>query len=519
MRNIHIEFSSGPNSGQIVQLANRTLVFGRTMGSDVVLDWDGLISSQHFKIQKEENRYVLHDLGSTNGTFVNGNPVRSHELATGDQITLGKTVLLVKGDEDAIFPAKSKSYANPFESSIWPAYRSEGMVASGSDRPEHEAAIATKISDCKQDIQSSQLTKPADSVGKSMEISDSMPSGFTQVRLRVISQQEKGKLFWLSLGQSSTFGRTEKSDCPIPLDSSLSSEHFRVTCAADQCLLEDLQSRSGVWLNGKKISKAPVHHGDRLLAGATEFSIEIQGVAGAIRATEPGNARASNVAGVKPRAPTKRVYDVSRSQCASGILRLRGKLLEGDGQDEASIVEFFETIHAHAPLQVLIDFSRISLPFPEGMVAEEHSLFDWLPSGSIEKSPMLFVLDELVPWKSFVDEAWGCDAVIGLRSELPKVELLAKFQDLLVGSANGPEASRGILGFCWPSVLESLMENNSNGFTETFFADVSLVLIEKQGKPEYWQLFGKEAEVDKTMKIGMRIVKDKAEEHVASKSV
>ena len=111
-----------------------------------------------------------------------------------------------------------------------------------------------------------------------------------------------------------------------------------------------------------------------------------------------------------------------------------------------------------------------------------------------------------------LEEAWGSDAIIGLRSELPREELLAKFQELLMGSSAGPQSSKGILGFCWPSVLEALIENNSNGFTDAFFADVSLVLVEKQGMPEYWQLLGKDSQVEKAMKIGMRVVNEKAVE-------
>jgi hypothetical protein len=155
------------------------------------------------------------------------------------------------------------------------------------------------------------------------------------------------------------------------------------------------------------------------------------------------------------------------------------------------------------------------LPLPKEIDAQTHSLFEWLPEGAIEKSPMLFALDELPVWKVFVEEAWGSDAMIGLRSELPRKELLVKFQELLMGSSSGPQSSRGILGFCWPSVLEALIENNSNGFTESFYADVRWVLLEKQDKPEYWQLLGKESEVDKATKLGIQIIKEKPKDSAA----
>ena len=520
MGSIHIEFSTGPNSGKVMQLSNQTLIFGRTSVSDVLLDWDGLVSSRHFKILKDQDRFVLHDLGSTNGTLVNGKPVRSHELANGDQITVGKTILLVKEVVDTNATSEEKVYANPFESVREPITDQSDDFAF-MERPQSRVHLDQAQPPVREmSPLSAEVAWPSEATAEKVAAQKAsgdidpreFSSGFTQVRLRVASSEGNGKLFWLNLGQSSTFGRTEKSDCSVPSDPSLSSKHFRVTCEADQCTIEDLQSRTGVWLNGKKISKAQLSNGDLVLAGETEFLVEIQGIAAAISATEPGNVSPSIQNSPKLRASTKRIYDVSSSQCASGIVRLRGKVFEDEGQAEVGIVELFETVHAFASLQVLIDFSRISLPLPKEIDAESHSLFDWLPAGAIEKSPMLFAVDELPVWKVLLEEAWGSDAIIGLRSELPREELLAKFQELLMGSSAGPQSSKGILGFCWPSVLEALIENNSNGFTDAFFADVSLVLVEKQGMPEYWQLLGKDSQVEKAMKIGMRVVNEKAVE-------
>ena len=513
MANFQIEFASGPNAGQMIPLANRTLVFGRTLGADVVLDWDLLVSSRHCKIQTEQDSYVLHDLGSTNGTFVNGKPVKSQELTIGDEITLGKTLLSVKGELATKGTSEFKSYHNPFDSTVFPLDRGQSAIESGGtsrrdslDHPDLERHRNQDRSSFKKTLEVSAGSSGLESV----ELSHSSgASGVIQVRLRIVSEAENGKLFWLNLGQCSTFGRTEKSDCSIPSDSTLSSEHFKVTCGADQCTIEDMQSRSGVWLNGKKISKANLHDGDHVKAGDTEFSIEIQGIAGAASVQETEKASPGVAMGSKSRKPSRKIYDASSSLCASGIQRLRGKLVEEEEQAEVGIVELFETVHAFAPMQVLVDFSRISLPLPKEIDAQTHSLFEWLPEGAIEKSPMLFALDELPVWKAILEESWGSDAMIGLRSELPRKELLVKFQELLMGSSSGPQSSKGILGFCWPSVLEALIENNSNGFTESFYADVRWVLIEKQGKPEYWQLLGKESEVDKATKLGIRIIKEK----------
>jgi pSer/pThr/pTyr-binding forkhead associated (FHA) protein len=72
-----------------VQLPVRgTLVVGRSGGCDLRLR-DADTSRRHAKIVCEEERIVLHDLASTNGTFVNGQRVEERALAPGDRIQIG----------------------------------------------------------------------------------------------------------------------------------------------------------------------------------------------------------------------------------------------------------------------------------------------------------------------------------------------------------------------------------------------------------------------------------------------
>jgi predicted component of type VI protein secretion system len=72
-----------------VQLpAQGTLVVGRSGGCDLRLR-DADTSRRHAKIVCEEERIVLHDLASTNGTFVNGEKVEERTLEPGDRIQIG----------------------------------------------------------------------------------------------------------------------------------------------------------------------------------------------------------------------------------------------------------------------------------------------------------------------------------------------------------------------------------------------------------------------------------------------
>ena len=49
------------------------------------------MSKEHCHIELIEDGYVLKDLGSLNGTFVNGERVKEHRLEPGDEITIGST--------------------------------------------------------------------------------------------------------------------------------------------------------------------------------------------------------------------------------------------------------------------------------------------------------------------------------------------------------------------------------------------------------------------------------------------
>lgn len=73
-------------------LEKQVYVVGREIG-DIVLGWDGSASKQHARILKENNRWFVEDLGSTNGTWVNQFRISKRvDLNRGDQIKIGNTV-------------------------------------------------------------------------------------------------------------------------------------------------------------------------------------------------------------------------------------------------------------------------------------------------------------------------------------------------------------------------------------------------------------------------------------------
>lgn len=71
-------------------------VLGRSPQADIILE-DPYASEFHLRLTAREGRLVLADLGSTNGTYVNGRRVTAPvDLSRGDAIQVGKTVMEVR---------------------------------------------------------------------------------------------------------------------------------------------------------------------------------------------------------------------------------------------------------------------------------------------------------------------------------------------------------------------------------------------------------------------------------------
>lgn len=84
-----------------ILLTNELCTLGRSSHCDIVIAC-GVVSRLHAQIQRQGPRYILRDLGSANGTFINGQRLHgTHGLAHGDAIGLGApTVLLRFADPD-----------------------------------------------------------------------------------------------------------------------------------------------------------------------------------------------------------------------------------------------------------------------------------------------------------------------------------------------------------------------------------------------------------------------------------
>jgi pSer/pThr/pTyr-binding forkhead associated (FHA) protein len=79
----------GPNAGSRFLLDRDTTSAGRHPDSDIFLD-DVTVSRRHAEFRREGGDFVVIDVGSLNGTYVNREPVDQAVLANGDEVQIGK---------------------------------------------------------------------------------------------------------------------------------------------------------------------------------------------------------------------------------------------------------------------------------------------------------------------------------------------------------------------------------------------------------------------------------------------
>jgi hypothetical protein len=96
---ITLRVLDGADRGRVFADVPTPLTVGREEGNAVQLN-DERVSRYHLKIQEDEDRLVLTDLESTNGTKINGESVQLWVLKPGDVIAVGRSVLLFGSREE-----------------------------------------------------------------------------------------------------------------------------------------------------------------------------------------------------------------------------------------------------------------------------------------------------------------------------------------------------------------------------------------------------------------------------------
>jgi hypothetical protein len=132
----------GPQPNQVYELKDEVINLGRDITNNIVIN-DREVSRHHLRLMRGAEGYTIEDLGSTNGTFINGKRVTgATPLKNGDMIGLGETVtlgyeLMRAGMSPAANPAPP---ARPYQPAPTPATPAPEQAVFPTPQPQPPAA-------------------------------------------------------------------------------------------------------------------------------------------------------------------------------------------------------------------------------------------------------------------------------------------------------------------------------------------------------------------------------------------
>ena len=84
-------YPPGPDIGRRFLLDKNELVLGRGTDTDIQVDRDS-VSRRHARVFRSEDNWMVADLGSTNGSYVNDQPIQESALTDGDLLKIGSAI-------------------------------------------------------------------------------------------------------------------------------------------------------------------------------------------------------------------------------------------------------------------------------------------------------------------------------------------------------------------------------------------------------------------------------------------
>ena len=244
MEGAFLQIISGVRQGLNVQLPESgALTVGRRTG-DLILD-DPMVSGRHCTITPGSNGFVLRDLGSTNGTMVDGKRVTEAVLKPGVEITIGQSRMIMFHDENV---AKDKP-----------------QIAGERRAPQLE--IAWLLDEELVEVRGKGTAAP-DVIGQDLRL----PPGLNAV-VEVVAGQDAGKVFRFSRGNVAIGRRTGE----VPLTDVEVSRHHAVieVFGRDMVFVRDLGSTNGTYHNGRRIAVSRLQSGDTVGCGKTVMKLQI----------------------------------------------------------------------------------------------------------------------------------------------------------------------------------------------------------------------------------------------------
>ncbi len=211
----------GKDAGKKVLLKHLSVFeAGRSQGNHIYIK-DPSVACSHFRIYRSGQQFSVYDLGTKNGTQVNGENVDKVDLSDSDTIQAGGVQMKFELVDEA----------------------TRGRLASSA--PDSDEGDA-------QSTNGGVLTKTRAS----------------QPALVVIDGQDQGKTFSLKGKSQFKIGRSVTSDLLLS-DGKVSRDHCVIESVRDQHIIIDLESANGTVVNGDRVKKVVLKEGDFIRLGYT----------------------------------------------------------------------------------------------------------------------------------------------------------------------------------------------------------------------------------------------------------
>jgi pSer/pThr/pTyr-binding forkhead associated (FHA) protein len=248
---ITLTVTAGPdaNTDAPFSFDSDVIVIGRTPSCDLMLH-DSAVGRRHCEIRREGQQFVLRDLGSGNGTFVNDQTARitMHVLRHRDEIRVGRSRLLIEFAEGLTGRPDPSHLPPPPDA---PPQAPQEEKPPPPPRPP--------------------VSPPPDNDTTQMSLLQQQP----QVTLRILAGKDAGYVFAAKPGiQHFTVGRSQKTDFPLA-DQGVSRTHFSITITPTSVVLEDEKSLNGTFVNDVKVSRMELRGGEEIRVCDTRLKVDI----------------------------------------------------------------------------------------------------------------------------------------------------------------------------------------------------------------------------------------------------
>lgn len=130
----------GPRPNLVFELDQDSYTIGREAGAEIVIE-DAQVSRRHAQLTRQGTSYVIEDIGSTNGTYVNGKRVTAPMLlSNGDMIGLADTIVLavqapLTVSEDATVVSEAAHYSPATQPAFTPPKVQQPVQAAPARQP------------------------------------------------------------------------------------------------------------------------------------------------------------------------------------------------------------------------------------------------------------------------------------------------------------------------------------------------------------------------------------------------